>query len=62
MTPIPYYLHPQQARDNLVASRLHRIATKIRRARVQHTMEAFKSIGYDDKAARELAEIHVKGL
>lgn len=55
-----YYLDPALARENLQASRLHRLATKVRRARLQKTEAAFKAIGYDEKAARELAEIHVQ--
>lgn len=57
-----YYLDPKLARENLQASRLHRVATKIRRARLAQTEAAFKSLGWDDKAARELAETHVARL
>lgn len=59
MTPLPYYLDPELARQNLVASRMHRLARLIRRRRVAVAEAAFKQHGWDDQAARELAEFHV---
>jgi hypothetical protein len=60
MTRLPFYLSPQLARENLIASRLLNAARRIRKARVATTEAAFKRLGYDETAARELAQIHVE--
>jgi hypothetical protein len=60
VTSLPFYLSPQLARENLIASRLLNAARRIRKARVAQTEAAFKRLGWDDKAARELAETHVE--
>lgn len=59
MTPLPYYLDPELARQNLVASRMHRLARVIRRQRLAATEQAFQRLGWDAQQARELADIHV---
>lgn len=62
MKPLPYYLDPELARQNLIASRLMRLERIVRRRRVATTERAFQRLGYDATAARELAEIHVAGV
>jgi hypothetical protein len=59
VTSLPFYLSPQLARENLIASRLANAARRIRKARVEQTEAAFKRLGWDAAAARELAETHV---
>lgn len=62
-TPIPYYLDPRLARENLTASRLLNMARRVRAQRQQRRAEQIKRdtaqlvrLGWDADAAQEMAK------
>ncbi len=69
MTPIPFYLSPQLARENLIASRMlngvrraERDQAKRQAAEFTEALEQLKRLGWDDENARAMAQIKAYGV